>query len=62
MSKQKIQMCEKCDDPTGRCEDDSFCSDGVVLCEECFKHFDYPSDHEINEANICNNEYKQGIF
>ena len=40
--KQKIQRCEICDQPTGRCEDDALTAcdgdDGhtVILCEECF--------------------------
>ena len=31
------QLCSKCDEPTGRCEDDSLWSDdGESLCEECY--------------------------
>ena len=63
MNKQKVQMCEKCDEPTGRCEDDSFYSDGIgPLCEKCFTHFDYPSDREIEEADHCNTEYRMSSF
>lgn len=30
------QMCDKCDNPTGRCEDDEIRDDeGNVYCEEC---------------------------
>jgi hypothetical protein len=32
------QLCSKCDQPTGRCEDDSILTnDGEPLCEECFR-------------------------
>lgn len=33
------QMCIKCDEPTGRCEDDTLCTeDGFgPLCEECWR-------------------------
>ena len=32
------QLCSKCDEPTGRCEDDSiYLEDGTgPLCEECY--------------------------
>ena len=31
------QMCSKCDEPTGRCEDDTLWSaDEDPLCEECW--------------------------
>lgn len=42
MAKQKIQRCEICDQPTGRCEGDSLVAmdgdDGhsMILCEDCF--------------------------
>lgn len=31
-----LQMCSICDDPTGRCEDDTIYSiEGEPLCEDC---------------------------
>lgn len=31
------QLCSACDDPTGRCEDDSLLTgDGEPLCEACY--------------------------
>ena len=31
------QLCVKCDEPTGRCEDDSlYVGDDGPLCEECY--------------------------
>ena len=31
------QLCSKCDDPTGRCEEDSMTDkDGNILCESCY--------------------------
>lgn len=35
------QMCSKCDQPTGRCEDDTLFLDDAPdepLCEECYYH------------------------
>jgi len=35
------QLCSVCDEPTGRCEDDSILTDdGLPLCEECSKSAD----------------------
>lgn len=33
------QICVLCDEPTGRCEEDSICVDSVdgPLCEECYR-------------------------
>jgi len=37
------QLCIDCDQPTGRCEDDSFFYDEIgPLCEECY--IDYSED------------------
>lgn len=34
------QLCANCDDPTGRCEEDSLCiNDSEPLCEECYGRF-----------------------
>lgn len=39
---KKIQRCEVCDEPTGRCEDDALTAtdeitgDQVILCESCY--------------------------
>ncbi len=30
------QICDWCDDPTGRCEDDEITYQGDVICPECF--------------------------
>ena len=47
------QMCEKCDQPTERCEEDAIYLDNGrgPLCEECY--------HEIEEANSCNIEFSR---
>ena len=30
------QLCERCDQPTGRCEEDSLTNvDGLIVCVEC---------------------------
>lgn len=29
------QLCDICDNPTGRCEDDEMVNDGKPVCEEC---------------------------
>lgn len=35
------QLCTNCDEPTGRCEDDSlFIEDDGPYCEECWKQFE----------------------
>jgi len=35
------QMCSKCDEPTGRCEEDALYVDGVgPLCEECYRRLE----------------------
>lgn len=35
--KQKIQLCVRCEEPTGRCEEDSiYLNDEGPLCEECY--------------------------
>lgn len=32
------QLCDKCDQPTGRCEDDTIYTDDYEhLCEECYE-------------------------
>jgi len=31
-----LQICCKCDEPTGRCEDDTLDSDDGPLCESCW--------------------------
>lgn len=34
-----LQLCGRCDEPTGRCEDDTMWSnddDPIPLCEECY--------------------------
>jgi len=34
---KKQQLCKKCDEPTGRCEDDSLYLGGIgPLCEDCY--------------------------
>jgi hypothetical protein len=33
------QLCEICENPTGRCEEDSLEKCGEVLCEDCYKQF-----------------------
>ena len=34
--RQKIQICSLCDEPTGRCEDDTIKDDlGNVVCSNC---------------------------
>jgi len=33
-----LQLCDFCDEPTGRCEEDSlYVDDSGPLCEECFR-------------------------
>ena len=40
------QLCCQCDEPTGRCEDDSlYIEDNGPLCEECFE------DSSTNKQN-----------
>jgi hypothetical protein len=52
---QKIQRCDLCDEPTGRCEEDALTAqdgeDGhtVVLCEECFDGAVADSDRRARE-------------
>jgi hypothetical protein len=42
------QLCTKCDDPTGRCEDDSlYFGDDGPLCEECYKMYESVQGGEI---------------
>lgn len=37
MNAPKIQRCADCDDPTGRCEDDSlYVDEGHAVCEDCY--------------------------
>ena len=32
------QLCSLCDEPTGRCEEDSlYFEDGMPLCEDCYR-------------------------
>jgi hypothetical protein len=32
------QLCSQCEQPTGRCEDDTLCfDDGAPLCENCYR-------------------------
>jgi hypothetical protein len=46
MTKSDLQRCSHCDEPTGRCEEDSLYStllDGIErgpLCESCFDMFE----------------------
>jgi len=35
--KQKIQMCDICDEPTERCEDDELRIGNIVHCPSCFQ-------------------------
>ena len=43
------QLCNVCDEPTGRCEDDSILTeDGEPLCEACF----YKQECETTEHSI----------
>lgn len=34
--KQKTQMCDICDEPTGNCEDDTLRIENTIYCSECF--------------------------
>lgn len=37
------QLCSQCDEPTGRCEDDSlFVEDSGPLCESCWRQRETP--------------------
>ena len=39
------QLCSKCEQPTGRCEDDTLPSDDEEpLCEECWKEANHADD------------------
>jgi len=46
-----LQLCSLCDEPTGRCEDDSILTeDGEPLCENCYATLgDWDDPHEENE-------------
>jgi formylmethanofuran dehydrogenase subunit E len=34
------QLCSKCDEPTGRCEEDSiYDENGNAICEDCYEEF-----------------------
>jgi len=35
--KQKIQMCDRCDEPTGNCEDDTIRIGSAILCHACYE-------------------------
>lgn len=53
----KIQTCHKCDNPTGRCEDDSMLdSNGNPLCESCFEAGSGNQDKsqlDIKDCPVC---------
>ena len=41
------QLCDRCDEPTGKCEEDQIVSDvnGDILCMECY-------DEEISKMEV----------
>ena len=51
-----LQLCSRCGQPTGRCEDDTLYrendEDAAPLCEECWE--------EYCEAEFNNEEYRKG--
>lgn len=54
----KIQRCTYCDQPTGRCEEDSLLIEPEIpsgdsygpLCEECFEERQNPPDTRADEV------------
>ena len=53
------QLCYECDDPTGRCEEDSIYADDDCeigpLCEECWH--DRPEYHQAEQEYIATNKF-----
>lgn len=62
MEEEKVQMCEKCDEPTGRCGDDSlFVHSLGPLCEACFDNLDAWGAPDKEEADQCNADHRAGL-
>ncbi len=47
------QTCSICDEPTGRCEDDSLLSaSGETLCESCYQEETEPEPNQCCECDL----------